>query len=265
MKILSYNVAYGMLFFRITSDLVPFASHPVCAFPWQKHFSEEFRRIGEYVKRHQFRISMHPDQFVLLNTPSPDIFERSIADLIYQVQVLDLMELDTTIKVQLHVGGVYGDKTASIDRFVYAYERLDDSVKNRLVIENDERLYSISDCLAIHKRIWIPVLLDVFHHAINNNHESIVDLLGCVRPTWKKSDGIPMVDYSSQQPGKRTGTHAESIDQRDFRLFLNSSMPYDFDIMLEIKGKEQSAMSALILAQNDPRLYRKYLRSDDIT
>ena len=256
-KILSYNVLHGLFFFRITSDLVPFASHPVCTFPWQEHFSKEFRRIGEYIRSHHVRVSLHPDQFVLLNTPDPGILERSIADLRYQVKILDLMELDNSAKVQLHVGGVYHDKPAGIDRFVNVYELLEDSVRNRLVIENDERLYSVSDCLAIHERTGIPVLLDVFHHSVNNNHERTADLLEPVQATWKNRDGIPLVDYSSQQPGKRAGAHANSIDLNDFRSFLDASIPFDFDIMLEIKDKEKSALSALSIARNDPRLYRE--------
>ena len=263
LKILSYNVDQDLLFFRITSDMVPFASHPVCTVPWRRLFAGEFQRIGEYAKSHRFRISMHPDQFVLLNAPDTGILERSIADLTYQSQVLDLLGLDDSAKLQIHVGGVYRNKTASMERFIKNYERLDETIKRRLVIENDERLYTISDCLTIHERTGIPVLLDVFHHAINNNNENTVDILGPVCATWKKSDGIPMVDYSTQQPGKRAGAHAESIDQRDFRSFLRISMPYDFDIMLEIKDKEKSALSALILAQNDPRLYNGYLKTDD--
>ena len=254
MKILSYNVDHGMLFFRITSDMVPFASHPVCTFPWQMHFADEFRTIGEFIRSHRFRISMHPDQFVLLNAPDTGVLDRSIADLIYQVQVLDGLGLDNSAKLQIHVGGVYGDKTSSIERFIKNYERLDDSIKRRLVIENDERLYTIADCLAIHERTGIPVLFDVFHHAINNNGEQTVDLLAPLNDTWKRHDGIPMVDYSSQQPGKRAGAHAESIDQKDFRSFLQSTVPFDIDIMLEIKDKEKSALAALTLVDDDPRL-----------
>ena len=265
LKIFSYNVDHGMLFFRITSDMVPFASHPVCTFPWREHFTDEFRRIGEYTRSHRFRISMHPDQFVLLNAPDRGVLERSIADLMYQSQVLDLLGLDDSAKLQIHLGGVYQDKTASMERFIKNYEGLDETIRRRLVIENDERLYTISDCLSIHEHTGVPVLFDVFHHSLNNNNERTPDLLGPVRATWKKTDGIPMVDYSSQEPGKRTGAHAESIDQRDFLSFLHSSMPYDFDIMLEIKDKEKSAMSALILAHNDPRLYREYPKSDDDT
>ena len=255
-KILEYNKNSRLLFFRITSDLVPFASHPVCTSPWQEYFSGEFEEIGEYIRKHGFRISMHPDQFVLLNTPDERVLRRSIADLVYQVQVLDLMELDSSAKVQIHVGGVYGDKTAGIDRFVMRYELLDPSIRSRLVIENDERLYTISDCLAIHERTGIPVIMDSFHHSLLNNGELFEDLLGPVRQTWKMADGIPMVDYSSQEPEKRAGAHAEHIVADNFRQFLATTQPADFDIMLEIKDKETSALEALAIAKGDPRLVK---------
>jgi UV DNA damage endonuclease len=254
-KILEYNENSHLLFFRITSDLVPFASHPVCTFPWQEYFSGEFEEIGKYIRKHGFRISMHPDQFVLLNTPDEGVLRRSIADLVYQVQVLDLMGLDRSAKVQIHVGGIYGDKTAGIDRFVRRYEQLHPSIRSRLVIENDERLYTISDCLAIHERTGIPVIMDSFHHSLLNNGEVFADLLGPVRQTWKTADGIPMVDYSSQEPEKRAGAHAEHIVADNFRQFLATTQPADFDIMLEIKDKEMSALEALGIAKGDPRLF----------
>ena len=80
-KILAYNALHGMLFFRITSDLVPFASHPVCTFPWSKAFADEFEKIGDYIRSSGFRISMHPDQFVLLNAQDTGVLLRSIGDL----------------------------------------------------------------------------------------------------------------------------------------------------------------------------------------
>jgi len=253
-KILTYNVMHGMLFFRITSDLVPFASHPVCTFPWQEEFAGKFEKIGDYIRRYGFRISMHPDQFVLLNAPDPGILQRSITDLVYQVQVLDLMRLDRSAKVQVHVGGVYGDKPASIDRFVKQYDLLDTTIRDRLVIENDERLYTLSDCLAIHERTGIPVIADTFHHSLYNKGEQFTTLLDPVRKTWKASDGIPMVDYSSQEPGKRVGAHVLHIEAEDFRQFLRETSTADFDIMLEIKDKEKSARAALGIARDDPRL-----------
>ena len=257
-KILAFNEKHHLLFFRITSDLVPFASHPVCTFPWQEYFSGQFERIGKYIRNHGFRISMHPDQFVLLNAPDERVLRHSIADLVYQVQVLDLMGLDTSAKVQVHVGGVYGNKTASIDRFVKRFELLDPSIRRRLVIENDERLYTISDCLAISELTGIPVIMDSFHHSILDNGKGFADLLQPVRETWKQADGIPMVDYSLQEPKKRKGAHAEHIIADDFRQFLATTQAADFDIMLEIKDKERSALEALDIAREDPRLALGY-------
>ncbi len=255
-KILAYNKKHNLLFFRLTSDMVPFASHPVCTFSWQEYFSGEFGQIGGFIRKHGFRISMHPDQFVLINTPDPGVLRRSIADLEYQVQVLDLMGLDDSAKVQIHVGGIYGDKPASMERFVKHYSMLDPAIQSRLVIENDERLYTISDCLALHERTGIPVITDSFHHSLLNNGERFTDLLTSVRQTWKAADGIPMADYSSQEPEKRPGAHAEHIVADDFRQFLVSTRPVDFDLMLEIKDKERSAFEALRIAEGDPRLVR---------
>jgi UV DNA damage endonuclease len=122
------------------------------------------------------------------------------------------------------------------------------------VIENDERLYTVADCLAIHDRTGIPVIADAFHHSLLNNGERFASLLDPVRKTWKAADGIPMVDYSSQEPGKRVGAHAEHIVAEDFRQFLVKTRPADFDLMLEIKDKEKSVLAALALARDDSRL-----------
>jgi len=253
-EILRYNVENGFLFFRISSDMVPFASHPVCTFPWQARFQETLSGIGNFIREYRFRISMHPDQFVLLNTPNEDVLGRSIAELRYHADLLDLLGLDETAKIQLHAGGIYGDKPASMERFVNNYDLLDPTIRRRLVIENDERLYSAADCLVLHERTGVPVLLDSFHHALHNNGEPVTDLLASIRASWKPMDGIPMLDYSSQQPGKRAGAHAEHIDERDFSAFLRETRACDFDIMLEIKDKETSARVALSLARKDPRL-----------
>jgi len=252
-KILAWNLESGMFFFRISSDLVPFASHPVCTHRWQDHFAAEFAALGTFIRKNGIRISMHPDQFIILNARDEKIVVRSIAELTYHAEVLDSMGLDTTAKIQIHVGGVYGDRIKSIERFIMVYEDLDPVILGRLVIENDEQRYTGADCLTIHERTGIPVLFDVFHHACNNDGESPGKMLSAVEKTWTGRDGVPMVDYSSQHPEKRSGSHAEHIDPDDFAAFLVQSQPHDFDIMLEIKDKEASARIAVQLARNDPR------------
>jgi UV DNA damage endonuclease len=244
-QILQYNVHNGLHFFRISSDLVPFASHPVCTFDWASHFRRQFRKVGEFIKEHNIRISMHPDQFVLINAVKDDVVERSIRELEYHRTILNEMDLDSTAKIQIHVGGVYGDKQAAIERFVDRYRSLDSSLRLRLVIENDDRLFSLKDCLRVHQKTNIPIVFDVFHHQCLNEGESLRMGLELAGQTWKKNDGVLMVDYSSQQPGHRIGTHAKRIDLQLFQEFLNQTEGLDFDIMLEIKDKEKSGLKAI--------------------
>jgi len=219
-KILEYNVSNDLLFFRISSDLVPFASHPICRFNWASYFKQEFQKLGEYIKENEIRISMHPDQFVLINSLDKKIVEKSIKELEYQCKVLDVMNLNNTAKVQVHVGGVYGNKEKSIERFIKNYNSLPETIKKRVAIENDDRSYSLKDCLYIHKAVGIPVIFDVFHHECLNNGEPLRDAVIAAKKTWDKNDGFLMVDYSSQKKGKRKGTHAESINIKSFKEFF---------------------------------------------
>ena len=243
-RILEFNRDNGLLFFRVSSDLVPFASHPVCLFPWPGTFARRFAALGRFIRRSGMRISMHPDQFTLINSPDPEIFRRSVAELSYHARVLDLLGLDLTARIQIHAGGVYGDKPASLDRFCRRFERLPAAVRQRLAVENDDRLYRIADCLLISRRTGVPVIFDSFHHRLNSGGESAAAGLAMAAATWKKADGPPMVDYSSQKKGERKGSHAESIDLKHFARFMAAAAGMDFDIMLEIKDKERSALRA---------------------
>jgi UV DNA damage endonuclease len=260
-QILKYNVKNNLLFFRISSDLIPFASHPICELNWCKHFQTEFVQIGDFIKKHNIRISMHPDQFVILNSPNSKIVENSINELKYHCRVLDEMDLDATAKVQIHIGGVYGNKVEAINRFTRIFNDssrlIDNAIKKRLVIENDDRLYSLKDCLSINQETSIPIVFDSFHHELLNNEEPIRIALEKAMSTWKMSrDGFPIVDYSSQNSVKgkenkrRKGKHAERIDLILFKKFLEETQNLDFDIMLELKDKEKSALKALDIRTN---------------
>jgi UV DNA damage endonuclease len=211
--------------------------------------------IGDYIRHQDIRISMHPDQFVILNSPNDTVLKNSINELRYHSKILDAMRLDTTAKVQIHVGGVYGNKIEAIDRFVKTYNNnslIDDIIKRRLVIENDDHLFNLMDCLKINKQTGIPIIFDSFHHELFCNGEPLRIALREALLTWKKkADGSAMVDYSSSNSVKkedskgRKGKHAETIDVILFKKFLEETEGLDFDIMLEIKDKEKSALGGL--------------------
>lgn len=250
MHILEFNAGHNLLLCRITSDLIPFASHPVCTLPWQRYFGKEFASIGAFVRDNGMRLSMHPDQFTLINSLDESIFERSVRELAYHADVLNLLGSDRTHKIQIHVGGVYDDKAKSMARFVARYRKLPMAIKKRLVIENDDRSYGVADCLTIHDQTGIPVVFDTLHHRMKNEGEPVRDICIKACSTWKKQDGAPMVDYSAQDRKKRPGSHAETIDPGEFRKFIDAMRGLDFDVMFEIKDKETSALkAAAILAK----------------
>jgi len=253
LEILQFNVRNKLLFFRITSDLVPFASHPICQFNWQEYFRQKLREIGDFIQSSGIRISMHPDQFTLINSVDRRVFDNSLRELMYHSQVLDLMALNTAAKIQIHVGGVYGDKEKSIKRFIERFHQLDDAMTRRLVIENDARNYNLQDCLEINMATGVPVLFDALHHDINSSGETIMKAFKLFTVTWQAKDGIPMVDYSSQQHHARKGKHAASIDVEHFNRFLAMTTPFDYDIMLEIKDKDKSGLKAVGIASADDR------------
>jgi UV DNA damage endonuclease len=240
----------SLLFFRISSDIVPFASHSVNKLDWADHFKLELERIGDFIGKNGFRISMHPDQFVLINSTKKDVIDRSISELNYHNKLLDTMGLDRTAKIQIHVGGAYGDKNRSVKRFIDNYALLEDGLKKRLVIENDDKIYSLRDCFLISEKTDIPLVFDFLHHLCLNNGEKTREALKMVFGTWKESDGIPIIDYSSQLSGVRRGAHALTLDAEDFKAFLGDVKGLDFDLMLEIKDKEASALKAQDIIQD---------------
>lgn len=214
---------------------------------------------------------MHPDQFIVLNSPNEKIVQNSINELIYQCKLLDAMRLDETAKVQIHVGGVYGNKLKAIDRFIKTYNHslqlLDCSIKRRLVIENDDHLYGIEDCLCIYQQTGLPIVFDSFHHECYGDSRDVLirDPLKRAILTWKKNkDGLPMVDYSNQDiaitsndghPMVRKGKHTATLDPIPFKKFLKQTEGLDFDIMLEIKDKEKSALKALDLVRKNNGIF----------
>ncbi len=261
-EMLTFNVNHNILFFRITSDLVPFASHPVCKIDWLKYFKDQFASIGAFIRSNDIRISMHPGQYTVLNSPDAGILERTIKELRYHADVLDALDLDVSAKIQIHVGGVYGDKNESLGRFVQRYRDLDEVFKRRLVIENDDRNYTVHDCMKIHAETGVPVLFDVFHHELNHSRSSGAKTLPEITATWQEHDGIPMVDYSSyHSSGGRKVSHTESIDSSHFERFLAATQPYDIDIMLEIKDKEASALKAVEIARKDSRFFHSQTKN----
>ncbi len=196
---------------------------------------------------------MHPGQYTVLDAIREDVYHNCLSELRYHSDVMDAMRLPDSDKIQIHVGGAYDDKAVSMKRFIARYRDLDKAIQRRLVIENDEKQYGLHDCLMINEDTGVPILLDVFHHQLNNNGISITKALLLISRTWRNNHGIPMVDYSQGASVSRKRIHADSIDIRTFRNFIAETLDFDFDIMLEIKDKEFSAIRAFEVLKGDRR------------
>lgn len=245
-KILDYNIQNGIKLFRISSDIIPFGSHPVNTVKWWEIFKSKLNELGRKATTNNIRLSMHPGQYTVLNSPNEAVVERAVEDLSYHTRFLDSMGLGKEHKIVLHIGGIYGEKTTALKRFVQNYRYLDENIRQRLVIENDDRQYTISDVLSIGEKEGIPVVFDILHHQVNqdNNRSDIEWITACAR-TWKRSDGLQKLHYSQQDAGKRLGSHSATLDVDNFLQFYKQIPNKDVDIMVEVKDKNLSALKCI--------------------
>jgi UV DNA damage endonuclease len=247
-RILECNNKFNIKLFRISSDIVPLGSHSVNEVAWDNHFQNELREIGEYIKKCGMRVSMHPGQYTVLNAEKNDIVEKAIKDLEYHAKFLDALGVDESNKIILHIGGGYGDKCTAMTRFVENFKILPTSVKNRLVIENDDKIFNVEDVLLVSSEINIPVIFDNLHHECNHEIEMpISEIMNKVSKTWKEKDGNIKVHYSQQDLHKHVGAHSNTIMVKKFLEYFDEVKAFNLDIMLEVKDKDISAIKCNLI------------------
>lgn len=243
-RILIHNQVHDIKVYRFTSKLVPLATHPdVIQWDYAKVFKQELLDIGSYVKQHQLRISAHPDHFTLLNSPKEDILASSLRDLTYHANLFEGMNLsEKEAKLVLHVGGLYDSKPKAIDRFKTNFTKLPPSIRNRIILENDDKVYTAGDTLSICRDLDIPMVLDIHHHWCNHKDEDLSELLPNIFKTWDNEIFPPKIHVSSPKPGKNIRAHADDVDVDFFYQFLQQAKKYDrdFDVMLEAKNKDRA-------------------------
>lgn len=255
-NIIDYNIENNIKLFRISSDIIPFGSSPVNQLEWWELFKDKLGEIGEKIQSSRMRISMHPGQYTVLNSPNEDVVERAILDLEYHTKLLRSLGAGSQNKIILHIGGVYGDKSQAMERFKRSYRGLNEDIKAHLVIENDDRSYTIKDVLEIGESLGIPVVFDNLHHAINKYDHEYDDLywLNRASQTWKLSDGRQKIHYSQQDPEKKPGGHSKTTGINDFMTYYNEINGKEIDIMLEVKDKNLSAVKCINTTSKDQKI-----------
>ena len=249
-NVLRWNLEQGIHFFRLASSIIPLASHEAFTLDWRTRFAPELAEIRTFVEDNDLRLSMHPGQYTVLNSPQPEVVHKAVRELEYHASFLEAVD-PAQGTMTLHVGGAYGDKTAALARFAVNFTQLSPVAQNKLTLENDDRIFTAGEVLGLCQQLGVPLIFDFWHHKLNPTAHTWDDGLDTLLPqivnTW--GERVPKFHLSS---ARGLGTaHADLIEPVDFgqvEHFLGSfggDKPYD--LMLEAKLKD---VALLTLRQN---------------
>lgn len=261
-RVLDWLDAQDIRMYRMSSDIAPYVTHPdMPQFHGMIRESDaELAAAGAKARRLGIRLSFHPSQYVVINSPDPVLVAKSVADLAAQSEMLDRMRLGPEAVVVLHVGGVYEDRATSLRRWIDTWGRLPEHVRRRLVLEHDDLRFSAADTLAAHAATGVRLVFDHQHFwCLNPERLPLRPTLERMLATWRPSGARPKVHFSSPRtdlvPVRRrnpaTGrmrnvvalpvasAHADLVDPFALAGFLrDAAAGLDFDLMLEAKAKD---------------------------
>lgn len=241
-RIIDWNEQNGIKMYRMSSEMFPWATE--YEFTELKDWNEIqkiLQRCGAKATQYKQRLSFHPGPFNVLVSPKENVVLNTIKDLEVHGRIMDAMELSKTPynKINIHCNGVYGDKIAAMDRFCENFDRLSNSVKTRLTIENDDKasMYSVKDLMYIHNKIKIPIVFDYHHHIFNTGDMSEESALKLAITTWPENI-IPAVHYSESKALHENNTKLKPQAHSDYINAIPNTYDMSVDIMVEAKQKD---------------------------
>ena len=246
MEIIKWNNEHDFKFFRITSNLFPWCSeYELQDMPHHWEICGILGEIGQYVEENQMRITSHPGPFNVLTSPHEHVVQNCIKDLSIHGEVFDMMGLSRTPwnKINIHIGGVYGDKISAMERFCKNFTRLPESVRSRLTVENDDKatMYNVRDLYdGVYEVIGIPIVFDYHHHRFNTGDLSEREALELACSTW--GDITPVVHYSESRSIEKNDTTIRGQAHSDYIYDYINTYDNDVDIMVEAKMKELAVL-----------------------
>ena len=254
LTMIDWNEENGIKVFRLSSELFPHKSNPKVE-DYSFDFAKDLlRKIGIKAKKYNQRLTFHPGQYNVVGTPNKKSFQQTIVDLKYHADVLDLIDAGKDSVMVVHGGGIYNDKKATLERLCKQYMLLPENVRNRLVLENCEKCFSIEDCLYVSKKVNIPVVFDTHHYNCYckmhpaESFKPAVEYISEILDSWKRRNIKPKFHVSEQGSG-RTGHHSDYIETiPQYLMEIPDKYGVEIDIMIEAKMKELSI----------EKLYEKY-------
>ena len=245
-EIIKYNIKNNFHFYRLTSKLVPLATHNKVSFDYIAPLKDEYKKISKLINDNNIRVDTHPDQFAVLNSMDSKIVKNTVEILEYHYKIMDSLKIKDKIII-LHVGSSACGKKASVTRFINNFNKLPDYIKKCIAVENDDKIYNIKDVLELCHKIKVPMVLDYHHFICNNEGENLKDYLNDIIETW--NGRLAKMHFSSPKSKlkKEFRSHNDYINSDDFINFINliKTQDKDIDIMLEAKAKDD-AISRLV-------------------
>ncbi len=241
-KILQWNLENDIYFYRLSSDIIPWASeYEMEELPDYNQILAACLKAGNFAREHGMRLTSHPGPFNKLASPKERVFQLTYKDLKVHGDLFDMIGLPRTpyAKLNIHVGAAYGDKPFALDNFCRNFERLPENVRSRLTVENDDKtsLYSTLELYeGVYKRIGIPIVFDYHHHMLHPGGQTEQEALELALSTW--GDIKPVVHYAESRsiehnnPKIKPQAHSDMI-RNPFDDYGN-----EFDVMIEAKHKE---------------------------
>ena len=249
-RIIDWNILNGFNFFRITSGLAPWKSE----YDWTdlKDLDEikmYLHSAGVKAKTHNLRITSHPGPFNVLTSPHPHVVDNCVNDLTMHGDVFDMLSLTRTPynKINIHIGGAYGDKPAAMKRFCENFNLLPESVKSRLTVENDDKasMYSVKELYnGVYNVIGVPIVFDYHHHRFCNGGLGEQEALELAISTWP--EGITPATHYSESRREEQGDDTIRVQAHsDYIYDKIDTYGNDIDIMVEAKRKELAVQKYL--------------------
>ena len=233
---IDYNIKNNIHFYRMSSKIIPLATKSDVCFDYIDKYREYYKLIGEKINNNSMRVDFHPDQYTVLNSTNKEVVNNSVETLKYHYRLLDSLEIKDKVVV-LHVGSSVLGKENSIRRFINNFNKLPRYLKEIIALENDDKVFNISDVTKLSSILGIPIVLDYHHHVCNSSeidYQKIFDSWGNTR--------IPKLHFSSSKSKKEFRSHSDYINSDDFIQFINEIKPFnrDVDIMIEAKAKDDA-------------------------
>ncbi|WP_186577306.1 UV DNA damage repair endonuclease UvsE [Aquibacillus kalidii] len=243
LRLLKHNHAFDISLFRLSSKLVPLATHEELSdWDYLKGVKVSLEKLGNYAKEKAMRIDFHPDHFVVLNSPKQDIVKSSVQTLKYHYDLLKAMGLDPLHRCVLHVGGSYGDKPNALERFVENWGRISRRIQRMIILENDDKTFDVEDALYLSEKLAVPLVFDLHHHLANHREEDWIIYWDRILKSWDNSALPIKVHLSSPKNDKQFRHHADFVDSSMFLEFakrVNGTTP-QVDCMIEAKQKDEA-------------------------